>query len=128
MTTVSFMPTSTFLRTVSLMALAAVVAFAADVTGSWTARIGPPDGDGFELTYVLKQSGATLTGTIAGPQGDPLDITEGKVEGDNVSFNVAFNDNTFKYTGVVAGDEIKMTIKSDAGEFPGGEVVLKRSK
>jgi hypothetical protein len=30
--------------------------------------------------------------------------------------------------GTIAGDEIKVTVKSDNSNFPGGELTLKRSK
>jgi hypothetical protein len=41
---------------------------------------------------------------------------------------VSFNGNTIHHEGTVNGDEIKLTTKSDDGNFPGGEMTLKRSK
>lgn len=103
-------------------------AAATDVTGSWTAEMTGQDGNSFTLTFVFKQDGTKLTGTVQGPQGDPLAIDNGKVDGDHISFTVSFNGTTISHDGTVSGDEIKMTTKSDNGDFPGGEMTLRRSK
>ena len=111
----------------ALILFSAVAAFAADVTGTWTGNAKGPNGEDFALTFTFKQDGAKLTGTVAGPQGDPIDITDGKVEGDNVSFNVSFGGMTITHTGVVkAADEITLKTKSD--QFPESEMTLKKSK
>jgi hypothetical protein len=104
---------------------------ATDVTGTWTGEFaGPNGGSGFQISFTFKQDGATLTGTVQGAQGDPMAISDGKVDGDKISFKVSFNGMTITHEGTVnaAGDEIKLTSKSDQGDFPGGEMTLKRSK
>ena len=111
-----------------LMVFGAKPIFAAtDMTGTWTGSMSTPDGNNFALTFVFKQDGAKLTGTVAGPQGDPLTIDNGKVDGDNFSFTVTFNGMTITHTGTVTGDEIKMTSKSDSADFPPLQLTLKRS-
>ena len=110
------------------MAFCAATAFATDVTGTWTGDMAGPNGDGARITFTFKQDGAKLTGTITGPQGDPMEISDGKVDGDKLSFNVSFNGMTIKYEGVIGGDEIKLTMKADQGDFPGGELKLTRAK
>ena len=102
---------------------------AADLTGTWSAEMTTPDGNSFPLTFTFKQDGATLTGSVQGPQGDPIDIGNGKVDGDKFSFDVSFNGMPIHHIcTVVNGDEIKMTTKSDSGDFPGMELTLKRVK
>jgi len=102
---------------------------ATDVTGTWTGSIAAPDGSGsFDLTFNFKQDGSALTGTVTGPQGDPLSITNGKVDGDKISFNVSFNSTTITHDGTINGDEIKLTTKSSDGSFPGSTLTLKRVK
>ena len=104
---------------------------ATDVTGTWTGEFsGPNGGNGFQISFTFKQDGTKLTGTVQGAQGDPIAISEGKVDGDKISFKVSFNGMTITHEGTVnaAGDEIKLTSKSDQGDFPGGEMTLKRSK
>jgi len=110
------------------MALATMTAHAADVTGTWTAEMTSPNGDSFQLTFTFKQDGDKLTGTVQGPQGDPIEITNGKVDGDKLSFDVSFNDTTISHEGVVNGDEIKLSTKSNQPDFPGREMTLKRAK
>jgi hypothetical protein len=60
---------SRILRGVSVLALFAGAAWAAGVTGKWTAQRGGPDGDGPTVTFSFKQDGGTLTGSIDGPGG-----------------------------------------------------------
>ena len=112
------------------MALTVTTARAADVTGSWTAEMTTPDGNSFQLAFTFKQDGDKLTGTVQGPQGDPIEISNGKVDGNKISFDVSFNGTTISHEGTMndAGDEIEMTTKSDSGDFPGGKMTLKRAK
>jgi hypothetical protein len=111
-----------------VMMLTAATALAADVTGKWTADAKTPDGSSFQLTFAFKQDGTNLTGTVQGPMGDPLDISNGKVDGDKFTFDVSFNGLTIHHNCTVNGDEIKMTTKSDSADFPGMEMTLKRAK
>jgi len=113
-----------------IMAFTTVTALAAtDVTGTWTGEFkGPDGGAGFQISFTFKQDGTTVTGTVNGGQGDPIAISDGKIDGDKVTFKVAFNGMTITHEGVINGDEIKLTSKSDQGNFPGGEMTLKRSK
>ncbi len=109
------------------MTLSAAAALAADVTGTWSGQMNSPDGNSFQLTFTFKQDGNTLTGTVQGPQGDPIAISNGKIDGDKFSFDVSFNGMTISHQcTVVSNDEIKMTTKSDSGDFPGMELTLKR--
>jgi hypothetical protein len=109
----------------SLHALAAI-----DVTGTWEGEFKMPDGTAtFPLSFTFKQDGAKLTGSVANPQGgEPITISDGKVDGDKISFKVSFNGATITHEGTVSGDEMKLDSKSDSGEFPGGAIVLKRAK
>jgi hypothetical protein len=111
-----------------LMAFTTLTALAADVTGTWTGDMKGPNGDAFSITFTFKQDGAKLTGTVQGPQGDPMDISNGKVDGDKFSFDVSFNGMTIKHECTLAGDEITMKTKAEDPNFPGGEMTLKRAK
>jgi hypothetical protein len=97
------------LLTAALLGMFALTAFAADVTGKWMASIPGRKGNQ-DVTFNFTQSGSTLTGTVSNPNGDQQ-ISEGKVEGDNISFVVSFEarGNTIKqeYKGMVSGGEIK---------------------
>ena len=113
-----------------LMALSTVAARAADVTGAWTAQLTTPNGDNMQLTFNFKQDGTKLTGTVQGPQGDPVEISDGKIDGNKLSFTVSVNDMTITHEGTVneAGDEIQLTTKSNSEDMPGGTMTLKRAK
>ena len=99
-------------------------AWAADVTGKWTAQVPGRQG-ATETTFNFKVEGANLTGTVSGPQGDNP-ISEGKVSGDDISFTVkmSFGGNEIKqlYKGKVSGNEIKFTRQREGGTMgaPGG--------
>ena len=112
-----------------MLAFTAASAFAAsDVTGTWTTSMAGPNGDSMQITFNFKQDGAKLTGTVLGPQGDPIAISEGKVDSDKIFFIVNFNGITIKHDGIVTGDTIKLTTKSDTADFPGGDMTLTRAK
>jgi hypothetical protein len=115
-----------------IMAFTTVTALAAiDVSGTWTGSMAGPDGNaGFQLSFTFKQDGAKVTGTVQGPQGEPIAISDGKIDGNTLTFNVSFNGMTITHTGALnaAGDEIKLTTKSDSGNFPASEMTLKRAK
>jgi hypothetical protein len=114
--------------TMLFLALATMSAFAADVTGKWTADFTTQAG-AQKYTYEFHASGATLTGKAVSQYGD-VEIKDGKIDGDNISFaEVLKKDSTeimLTYTGVVAGDEIKFT-RMVGGQFK-EEFVAKRAK
>ena len=113
-----------------VMALSAVTASASDVTGSWIAEMTAPDGNSFQISFTFKQDGAKLTGSVQGPQGDAIAISDGKIDGNKISFNglVQRMRSSTRGPSARAGDEIKLTSKSDSGDFPANEVTLKRVK
>jgi hypothetical protein len=98
--------------------LAALTMMAADATGKWTAEMPGRDGNSMTVTINLKADSDKLTGTVSGRRGD-IDISNGKVDGDNVMFDVVreFNGNTMTqhYSGKLDGDTIHFTIKMEGG-------------
>ncbi len=114
---------------VSAMTLCAGRAMAADVTGSWTTQMQAQDGNTIELTFTFKQDGVSLTGSVSNAMGgDPLPISNGKVDGDKLTFDVSFNGLTIHHDCTVNGDTIKMSTKTDSGDFPAMELTLTRVK
>lgn len=97
----------------ALLGIFALVASAADVTGKWTAEVPGRGGNATTNTFVFKVDGSKLTGTMDGGRGGPVEISEGKVDGDNVSFIVvrSFGGNDIKisFKGKVSGSDIKFT-------------------
>jgi len=104
--------------------LATMTMMAADATGKWTAEMPGRDGNTQTVTMNLKTDGGALTGTVSGRRGDS-EISQGKVDGNNVSFDVVreFNGNkmTQHYVGTLDGDTIHFTIKMEGGQGGGME-------
>ena len=96
------------MRTLLLIALFAACALAADVNGTWKGSIETPNGNR-DVTMHLKADGAKLTGTVSGRQGD-VEIQDGKIDGDNISFAFARGDFKMLYKGKVSGDQINFEI------------------
>jgi hypothetical protein len=86
---------------------------AADVDGKWSGTLSMQGGD-FPVSFTFKADGATLTGATTGPDGTEIKISDGKVDGNRISFAVNFDVGgmplTITYKGVVSGQEIKLTM------------------
>jgi cytoskeletal protein CcmA (bactofilin family) len=102
--------------------------YAADASGKWTTTISTQIGE-LAYAYDFKVEGDKLTGKAKSQFGD-VEITEGKVKGDEITFveNVSFEGNAIRieYKGQVSAEEIKFTRK--VGEFATEEFVAKRAK
>lgn len=89
----------------------AAFAFAADVTGTWTATFDTQVG-AQAYTYVFKQEGTKLTGkAISAFAKAETPITEGSVNGDDITFVEDLNYEGMPlhiiYKGKISGNEIK---------------------
>jgi hypothetical protein len=106
----------------------AAVASAADITGNWKADLQTPQGT-VQVAYAFKQSGETLTGTWQAARSPTIQISDGKVTGDKISFVVKMEEHgmMFAHEGTINGDEIQLTMKP-SGEFPGATLTAKRDK
>jgi hypothetical protein len=93
---------------------------AADATGKWTVSFQGRDGSASTQTFDLKADGANLIGTVSGRQGEPTPIENGKVDGDNISFEVTRSRDgksfTMKYTGKVSADKIVLSVAMPNGQ------------
>jgi hypothetical protein len=110
--------TKKLLFVTTLLFVVAFVAMAADVTGKWTYQAPGRGGDMMSVTITLKQDGATLTGSVPGfgrgGQAPPQEISNGKVDGDKVYFEVKRvtpnGEFVTKYEGAVSGDTLKLKV------------------
>lgn len=100
-----------FITAVLLCSFCFAFAYFAGISGNWTGVLTAPDGNDYPLNYTLKTDNDKLTGTGQSPQG-PVDLTEGKVKGDSLSFAIDVNGvkvlNTGKYYST--GDSISLTV------------------
>ena len=113
---------------IALVLICLITVLAADATGKWTATISTQIGEQ-AYTYTFKVEGEKLTGKASSQFGD-LDITDGKVKGDDISFveNAKYQDMAIRieYKGKISGDEIKFM--RQVGEFATEEFIAKRAK
>ena len=111
--------TKKLLFVTTILLVAALAAFAADVSGKWVyEQPGRGGGDPVKVTIILKASGSSLSGNVSRPgrDGNVMDtpITAGKVDGNNISFKTTQsfggNDFTTDYSGTLSGDDLKLKI------------------
>ena len=117
-------------RAVLLFTLCAAAAWCADISGQWTAEWSDYGGGSLRHnTFTFKQDGATLTGAMKS-EANELQIREGKVNGDDVSFVVAQKignrEVSLTYTGRISGSEIKFTV-SFAGSDRSWDMTAKKA-
>ena len=105
-----------------LILLSATVSLAANLNGRWEGSISGPNGD-MQLVFNFHVSGSTLTGTVETPNGENP-ISDGKVNGDHLSFKTHFQDTDIDHEGTVNGNTIDLKIEGPWGE---SDVTLHRA-
>jgi hypothetical protein len=100
-----------------LLAIFAVTASAADISGNWKGSADTPNGT-VERTFVFKVDGHKLTGETTSNMFGKSVIEDGKVEGDDVSFTITVNvqgtEGKVVYKGKAQGDTIQFKIELQA--------------
>jgi hypothetical protein len=97
-------------------------AHAADVSGTWKGAFDVEDSN-ISLTLHFTVANGALTGTLEGLPVTPVEIHDGKVDGDTVTFwaNTDYQGQTYKlvFKGTVnaAGDQIAFTFGTDDGSW-----------
>jgi hypothetical protein len=109
--------------------IVAGIAFAADVSGTWTASFETQVGTQ-TYTYELHVQGNVLTGKTKGNLTGENAISDGKVDGNKISFveKASYQGMplVFNYTGELKGDEIHF--KRELMGNPAEEFDAKRGK
>jgi hypothetical protein len=111
-----------------ILSIGAIVLFvplisgwAVDFTGNWIVQI-PSSQGAIKTVFCFKVDGTELTGKVITPEGD-TPISEGKIDGDEISFvvkrNIGEKQIVQRYRGKLAGrvygDEIKFTLEVQSG-------------
>ena len=113
----------------AVSALIAGIAFAADVSGTWTASFETQVGTQ-SYTFELHAQGNALTGKTKGNLTGENAISDGKVDGNKISFveKATYQGMplVFNYTGELKGDQIHF--KRELMGFPAEEFDAKRAK
>jgi len=112
-----------------LLTVFALTLSAADIAGKWKASM--EGGQGGDVTFVFKVDGNKLGGTAASEMSGEVPITEGKIDGNSISFTVVINANgqemKILHKGTVNGDEIKLEVQF-AGMDQNMQMTAKRVK
>jgi hypothetical protein len=84
---------------------------APSATGLWKWTSTGQNNQTYETTLKLKQDGVKITGVMIGRNGNETAIESGKIEGDDITFQITRERNgqssTTKYKGKLSGDTIK---------------------
>jgi hypothetical protein len=108
----------------TLLAVCALTAFAADISGNWKATAEGPQGQ-MERTFTFKVDGNKVTGESTSTMMGKSPISDGKIEGDTITFVLTgkFGDQEVKlnYQGKISGNEIKFTSEMAGGG--GGQAI-----
>jgi opacity protein-like surface antigen len=102
----------------AILAMAlATASFAAvlGITGKWKGNLDMGDG-GHEVTYTFNADGEKLTGNVEAA-GTTYNITEGKIKGDSLLFNVDYNGESIPHTAKCYADSIGLNINVNGQIF-----------
>lgn len=117
------------MRSILFTLLLATASFSADIDGKWKGTAPGRDGNTREIGFDFKADGAKLSGSMMGPMGE-VPISEGKVDGGDVSFKVVleFNGNSMSmsYSGKLEGTELKLKMQRE-GVPRAMEMTLKKA-
>jgi hypothetical protein len=105
--------------------------WAGDASGTWKGDVNLPNGQVVPFVAHLKQHKSTITGKLEGINGAPdVDIMEGKIAGDTVTFwgvrKINGADIKFNYSGKLAKDTLSITITRADGSGAPLQTLTKR--
>jgi len=101
---------------IAVLGLSVMAVAAEDATGTWKATLETPNGSQVN-TFVLKMDGGKVTGTISSDMMGTQQISDGKVDGEKISFSVTSDFGIISYAGTVKGDTMKLTLTVGDGQF-----------
>lgn len=101
------------IRSILALVLFAIAASGADVAGTWKGVVENSGGND-ERTFVFKVDGNKLTGETTSQAVGKSEITDGTVDGDNLSFSIVVKipgtELKVNYKGKVTGDTINFAV------------------
>jgi hypothetical protein len=112
------------MRLLISMIVLTLALFAADISGTWKATAEGPNGS-MERTFVFKVNGNNVTGETTSSMMGKSAISDGKIDGDTVTFtitgNLGGNEMKLNYKGKVTANEIHFTSQIAGGD--GGQAI-----
>ncbi len=104
----------TTLRGIALITLMAGATLAADIAGKWDITAQSPAGRSMKLELILKQDGDKISGTLGNERGT-VDLTDAKLEGNNLSFKLMVDGADYSVKLALSGDSMKGTSTGSDG-------------
>jgi hypothetical protein len=95
-----------FVLAVMVLLANAIILSGADVTGTWKGTFTPENVDPGPALVILKQAGDTVTGTAGPNESERHDITNGKVTGNRITFEVPQGERTMSFVLTLEGDTL----------------------
>jgi hypothetical protein len=93
---------------VLLLLVFSLTSNAQNLDGSWKGVMNTPNGD-MELTFTFKVKADSLNGNVTSQMGT-LPLENGKINGNEFSFDVDVNGQEIHHTGVLDSDRVKLTL------------------
>ena len=116
-----------WIRAIAIFGVTAAFLLAADASGKWVFERQGRGGTA-QVTMNLKASGSSLTGNIDAGRGGPIEITNGKINDDRLSFDVereaAGRKVVTHYSGVIRGDEMTLDFTTGNSDFASNKVTV----
>ena len=94
--------------TVFLLFILFITGNAQNLDGSWKGKMSTPNGD-MDLIFTFKVDGDTLSGNVTSEMGT-LPIENGKINGNEFSFDVDVNGQVINHTGVLDSNVVKLSL------------------
>jgi hypothetical protein len=110
-------------KMILLLALFAISALAADVSGAWKGAMETPMGK-MDLALTLKTDGSSPSGTM-NFMGSDSKLEKLVIDGSKISFELNMEFGTMAYAGTIDGDTMNLKMNVMGDSVP---VVLKHSK
>ena len=118
-------------RAIVLVMLFAVAAMASDLSGKWSGSFKVEGGDhSVPQLFTLKQQGKLLTGSGGPNAGEQYPIEKGRIDGDEIRFEITTGEWKFSYDlRVVGSDGLQGDLKLESvGDSRKAKVSLARVK
>jgi len=89
-------------------------ALTADLAGTWVANV-ESHGASTTFTFVFDVQGETFMGTVTPEGGEPQPISDGKIDGDKISFKAGSPKDLASIRGTMEGETLKLTLADNHG-------------
>lgn len=103
---------------------------AAELSGTWSGSMTGRDGNQREVSFRFVADGPRLTGSMLGPTGNEIEISDGKVQGEEVTFKIVLqwngNPAALLYRGRLTGTDLRLKMQR-AGAPRAMEMLLKKA-